>query len=83
VFHNCQQPRHYARDCPLRPTTCMYCRAIDHDTKDCPSLLGKIQEKRNQNNQNVQWISTEARDDGRNINIVTQGGSKTGIDVVT
>jgi hypothetical protein len=60
----------------------MYCRATDHDTEDCPTLLGKIQEKRNQNNQNVQWISAEARDDGRNINIVTRGGAKTGTDAV-
>jgi hypothetical protein len=83
VCHNFQQPGHYARDCPLPPTTCMYCRATDHDTEDCPTLLGKIQEKRNQNNQNVQWISAEARDDGRNINIVTRGGAKTGTDAVT
>jgi hypothetical protein len=44
--------------------------------------LGKIQEKRNQNNQNVQWISIEVRDDGRNINIVTCGGAKIGDDAV-
>jgi peptide subunit release factor 1 (eRF1) len=43
-------------------------------------LLVNIWEKRNQNNQNVQWISTEARDEGRNINIVTHGGDKTGDD---
>jgi hypothetical protein len=83
VCHNFQQPGHYARDCPLPPVTCMYCRATDHDTEDCPTLLGKIQEKRNQNNQNVQWISVEARDDGRNINIVTRGGAKTGTDAVS
>jgi hypothetical protein len=41
-----------------------------------------IQEKRNQNNQNVQWIFAEARDDGRNINIVTCIGDKTGNDAV-
>jgi hypothetical protein len=58
----------------------MYFRASDHDTKECPTLLVKIQEKRNQNNQNVQWISAEARDEGRNINIVTRGGAKTGVD---
>jgi hypothetical protein len=52
----------------------------DHDTEDCPTLLGKIQEKRNQNNQNVQWILAEARDDGKNINIVTRGGAKMGVD---
>jgi hypothetical protein len=32
----------------------------------------KIQEKMNQNNQNVQWIVAETReDDGKKINIVT------------
>jgi hypothetical protein len=56
VCHNCQQPGHYAREFPLPPATCMYCRASDHDMEECPMLLGKIQEKRNQNNQNVQWI---------------------------
>jgi hypothetical protein len=60
----------------------MYCRASDHDTKECPTLLVKIQEKRNQNNQNVQWILVEARDEGQNINIVTHGGAKTGTDTV-
>jgi hypothetical protein len=82
VCHNFQQPGHYARECPLPPATCMYCRVADHDTEECPTLLGKIQEKWNQNNQNVQWISTEVRDDGRNINIVTHGGAKTGYDTV-
>jgi hypothetical protein len=60
----------------------MYCRASDHETEECPTLLVNIQEKRNQNNQNVQWISAEAREDGQNINIVTCGGRKTGNDVV-
>jgi hypothetical protein len=60
----------------------MYCHASDHDTEECLTLLVKIQEKRNQNNQNVQWISTEARDEGWNINIVTHGGSKIGTDTV-
>jgi hypothetical protein len=82
VCRDYQQPGHYARDFPLPPTTCMYCRTSDHDTEECLKLLGKIQEKRNQNNQNVQWISTEARDEGKNISIVTQGGDKTGNDVV-
>jgi hypothetical protein len=62
--------------------TCMYCCTSDHDTKGCPTLLWKIQEKRNKNNHNVQWILVEARDNGRNINIVTQGGAKTGNDTV-
>jgi hypothetical protein len=40
------------------------------------------QEKRNQNNKNVQWILAEVRDEGRNINIVTCKGYKTINDVV-
>jgi hypothetical protein len=44
--------------------------------------LGKIQDKRNHNNQNVKWISIEARDDGRNINIITQGVAKIGTGVI-
>jgi hypothetical protein len=60
----------------------MYCCASDHNTKDYQTLLGKIQEKRNQNNQKVQWIFIEARDVGRNINIVTCRGAKTRDDTV-
>jgi hypothetical protein len=82
ICHNCQKMGHYERECPLTPTNFMYCHALDHDTKECPMLLGKIQEKRNQNNQNVQWISVEARDEVRNVNIVMRGGAKTGSDEV-
>jgi hypothetical protein len=82
ICHNCKQLRHYARECPLPPTNCMYCHTLDHDTKECPTLLVNILEKRNQNNQNVQWISIEARDEGWNINIVTRKGAKIGNDVV-
>jgi hypothetical protein len=82
VFHNFQQPVHYARKCSLPLATCMYFRVGDHDTEYCLKLLGKIQEKRNQNNQNVQWISAESGENGRNINIVTRGGSKIGTDEV-
>jgi hypothetical protein len=60
----------------------MYCHASDHKKEECPTLLVNIQENRNQNNQNVQWISSEAREDGRNINIVTCGGTKTGNNAV-
>jgi hypothetical protein len=60
----------------------MYCRTSNHSTEECPTLLLNIQEKRNQNNHNVQWISVEARDDGQNINIVTGGGTKIGNDIV-
>jgi hypothetical protein len=31
---------------------------------------------------NVQWISAEVRDDGRNINIVMHGGAKERVDIV-
>jgi hypothetical protein len=82
VFYNCQQQGHYARECSLPLATCMYFRASYHDTKYYLTLLGKIQEKRNQKNKDVQWIDAEARDDGRNINTVTHGGAKTRDDIV-
>jgi hypothetical protein len=82
VFHICQQPVHYAREFPLQPMTCMYCHASNHDTEDCSTLLGKIQEKRNQNNQNVHCIFAEARDHGRNINIFMRIGAKIGDDAI-
>jgi hypothetical protein len=50
--------------------------------EDCPTLLGKIQEKRNQKNKNVQWILAEARDDGINIIIAIRGGAKIGVEIV-
>jgi hypothetical protein len=56
----------------------MYCRTSDHDTKECRTLIVNIQENRNQNNQNFQWISAEAKDEGWSINIVTHGGMKIG-----
>jgi hypothetical protein len=71
VCYNCQQARHYARECPLPPVTYMYCRASYHETKECPTLLRNIQEKRNKNNLNVQWILAEVRDEGRKKNIAT------------
>jgi hypothetical protein len=80
VCHNCQQLGHYAREFPLPLATCMYFHTSNHDMEECPTLLGKIQEKRNQFNQNVQWITVEVRDERRNINIVTGGGAKTGND---
>jgi hypothetical protein len=60
----------------------MYFPASDHDTEEFPTLLVNIHEKRNQNNQNVQWISAEVRDEGQNINIVTRIGAKKGNDAV-
>jgi hypothetical protein len=59
VYQKYQQPGHYARESPLPPDTCMYYHTRDHDIEECPTLLGKNQEKRNQNNHNVHWISIE------------------------
>jgi len=59
----------------------MHFRIVNHTTKYFITLLTKIKEKRNQNNQNVQWIAMETReDDGKNIIIVTRGGTKIGED---
>jgi hypothetical protein len=44
--------------------------------EECPTLLGKIQEKRNQKNQNFQWISAKAMDEGHNLKIFMCIGAK-------
>jgi hypothetical protein len=79
VCHKCKKPGHYARDYLQPSATCMYFHAVDYETEDCPTLLTKIHDKRNRNNQNVQWIVVEnGEEDGKNINIVTRCGAKTG-----
>jgi hypothetical protein len=72
TYHNFYQLVHYARDFPQPPATCMY----------CPILLKKIQDKKNYNNRNVQWIALEIIDDWKKTNVVTRGGSKTRVDAV-
>jgi hypothetical protein len=42
LCHNCQQLRHYTREYPLPPATCMYFCISDHDTEEFSMLLGKI-----------------------------------------
>jgi hypothetical protein len=42
VCHKCHKTGHYARECPLPPAMCMHYSASYHDTKECPTLLGKI-----------------------------------------
>ena len=60
----------------------MYFHATDHDIEYYPTLMKRIHEKMDLNNQNVQWIVEETReDDGKKINIVTRGGTKIGEDV--
>jgi hypothetical protein len=53
----------------------MYYHVADHETKYCPTLLTKIQDKRNHNNQ---WIAVEnIEEDEKNIKIVTRCGDNT------
>jgi hypothetical protein len=59
----------------------MYFHAAYHEIEECLILLVKIQDKRNQNNHNVQWIVVENKEeDGKNINIVTRDRAKIGED---
>lgn len=36
ICYNCGKLEHLAIDCPNPCSTCTYCRALDHATKDCP-----------------------------------------------
>jgi hypothetical protein len=53
VCHKFQNLGHYAIYCPQPPATYMYCHTVDHETKYCPTMLTKIQDKTNHNNHDV------------------------------
>jgi hypothetical protein len=54
---------------------------LKHAIEDYPQLVVKWKAKGNQNrNRNIQKISTEIRDEGPKIIVVTCVGTKTGID---
>jgi hypothetical protein len=49
TYYNCNQLGHLAHDYLNPCTTYTYCRELDHETKDCPQLLAKWQERCNKN----------------------------------
>jgi hypothetical protein len=62
VCHKCKELGNYSIGYPQPFVTCMYYCTTYHETKDYPTLLIKIQDKRNETNQNVQWIGVEKRE---------------------
>ena len=79
MFYNCNQPGRLARDGRNPCTTCKYCHDTDHVIEDCPQLLAKMQERRNQGAQpNIPKIYAEIRTDDLKIQVVTRGGAAIG-----
>jgi hypothetical protein len=67
---------------PRRPW-CAHCRNNTHSTEDCPDLISKWEDHARKRGANL--INYEPRfvAEGKepNINIVTRGGTKTGVDI--
>jgi hypothetical protein len=81
--YNCDEQGHLARDFPLpRRPWCAHYRNNTHATEDCPDLIAKWEDRARQRGENL--INYEprvvAKGRGPNINIITRGGEKTGID---
>jgi hypothetical protein len=84
--YNCDEQGHLARDCPHpRQPWCSHCRTNGHATEDCPELIAKWEDRVRQRGTNL--ISSEIKRISKgqfpNLNIITQGGAKTGADVDT
>jgi hypothetical protein len=84
--YNCDEQGHLARDCPHpRRPWCSHCRTNGHATEDCPELIAKWEDRVRQRGTNL--ISSEIKRISKgqfpNLNIVTRGGAKTGVDVDT
>jgi hypothetical protein len=58
--------------------TSIYFRQLDHVMEDCPQLIMKWKENRNEN---VHMIVVEAHDEQPKIVVVTHRGTKTRTDV--
>lgn len=75
ICYNCGTPRHYIGNYTNPTTTCKYCKSYDHTIEDCPILLAKKQEKRQQmGNQNVLLIGAKECTPEHKLNVVMQNG---------
>jgi hypothetical protein len=43
LCYSCRRPRHLAKECPSRRTSCLCCKAMDHEVLDCPRMISKLE----------------------------------------
>jgi hypothetical protein len=73
-----------ARDCPhLRWPWCSHSITNGHATEDCPKIIAKWEDQVRQRGTNLisSKINRFIRGQIPNLNIVTRGGGKTGVDI--
>jgi hypothetical protein len=43
LCYNCRRPGHLAKDFPGRRSSCLCCKAMDHEVLDCPRMIAKLE----------------------------------------
>jgi hypothetical protein len=51
LCYSCRRPGHMAKECPSRRSSCLCCRAMDHEVLDFPRMIAKV-ERMNTNQEN-------------------------------
>jgi hypothetical protein len=51
LCYSCKRPRHLAKEFPGGRSSCLCCKALDHEVLDCPRMIDKL-ERMNLNEEN-------------------------------
>jgi hypothetical protein len=43
LHYSCRRPGHLSKECPGRRTSCVCCKAMDHEVSDCPRMIAKVE----------------------------------------
>ena len=43
LCYSCRRPRHLAKECPSRRSSCLCCKSMDHEVLDFPRMIAKVE----------------------------------------
>ena len=58
LCYNCRRSGHLAKECPSRIPSCICCKAMDYEVLDCPRMIAKVQNIRQENHEGGQETKT-------------------------